>query len=121
MSAEQLDQELHDAWLDFDAVVEEPGVVIVRGMIEKPIPTQRTRIGRFPFELRVEGQLTAVEDDERIGGVPIESVTYTDGVLRFEGGIPGRVLITAPRGEGELAVANDPVEVRRWFRWRPVS
>ena len=121
LSATDLTDYLHDGWVDLDAVIEESEAVIVRGTIEQSLPTRRTHRGRFPFELRVEGTLTAVEDDERIGRVPVNTVTYNDGVLRIEGSIPGRIVIATPTGEGQLTVAPEPVEVRRWLRWRPVE
>jgi hypothetical protein len=120
LTAMDLTDYMHDGWVDLDDVVEEPGVIIVRGMIEQLLPTRRTRLGRFLFELRVEGQLTAVEDDEGIGRVPVNTVTYTDGVLRIDGSI-GRIVIATSTGEGRLTVAPEPVEVRRWLRWPPVG
>ncbi|HSH60875.1 MAG TPA: hypothetical protein VK988_14810 [Acidimicrobiales bacterium] len=119
LTAVELHEVLHDAWVDLDAVVQEPGTVIIRGFIERPILSRDGRLGRFPFDLLVEGELTAVEDDERVGHVPIESVTYVDGALRIEGSIPGRIVISTRVGEGRLRMGK-PFEERHWFRWRPV-
>jgi hypothetical protein len=100
-------------------VTEEQGTVVAQGLIERQNTSHRGNLARFPFELRIAGEISSIEDDAGVGRIPIVAVTFAGGLLRLEGAIPGRLTVWSPDGFGQLVVATEPVEVRRQFRWRP--
>ncbi len=119
LSAEELDEAIHDAWIDLDRVVESGEVVVIHGSVDRLLT--RWRLGRLNMELRIRGALSAVEDDEGVGRLPVQEVVYEDGAFRLEGAIPGRIIVASADHEAELQVDDHPMAVRRWFRWRPTA
>jgi len=124
LDAEQLDERLHDAWVDLSAVEHDQGTVIVHGELEKPVDaSQASSIGRFGFRLVIPGaDDIEVVDSEGVGTVPIEQVEYDGSLntLRLVGGIPGYIKVRTSQRQYELEVSDTPSQVRRFLRWRPV-
>lgn len=118
MTPEELEACIHDAWIDLDGVRQDGDVVVVPGVVDRPMARWGPR-ARFAMEVRVRGQLDSIEDDEGIGKIPVERVRHVGGALVIEGAIPGRVRVRTETGASTFEVDDSPESVRRWFRWRP--
>lgn len=123
LGLEDLDRELHDARLDLGSVERTGDQLRVSGTIERPTGDRPVPLlGRYPVVFTVLGvEDVAIEDDEGVGELFVEVVSYDSGVLRLESAVPGRLLVRASSPRFELQVAEEPTQLRRWGRWRAVE
>lgn len=120
LGVDDLDRELHDARLDLESVQRSGDALTVSGTVEHPTGDRSLPLlGRYPVLLTVRGvEDVSVEDDEGVGELFVEAVTYDSGTLRLESAIPGRILVRSRSPRFELQVGTEPIEFRRWGRWR---
>lgn len=122
VSADEIDRQLHDAWIDLSSIEKPDGELVLHGIVERPLEhgAALPRLGRFAFSLSFRNVTRVIVDDpEEISSLLVGNVTYTEaGAFLFEGPIPGRVLAYTTEAHAELEFSPDPLEIRRWFRWR---
>ena len=117
LTPQELNGEVHDAWLDLDSVTVRDGVVAMALEVERLRGKQWVLL---PARLTVPGSIHAIEDDEGVGRLPVNRVIFSEGLLRLECSIPGRVIVATSDGTSELQIGRNPVAVKRRWRWRPL-
>ena len=123
MTIDELDQLLHDAWLDADEMVHVGSSFRIPGHHVRPVGWFRS--GRFDVELRAR-RVTSVrfEDDARLGGIEVCTVRSTSpvGGVLVEGCIPATLELLGDDVRCSVTIADEPSETRRPFgKWRPVD
>ena len=113
----ELELALHDAALSLENIELKDGVCTLGAYLERPT---RFRAARFPMSLEIALTTSFEFDDpERIGQLVVGEIVSDGSVIIFTGPIPGELRIYSHAQRGRLAVAKEPVQVRRWGRWLP--
>lgn len=115
---EDLDQILHDAWIELPPERRRDGRVVIRGFLER-----RTRKGFFRYRCWVYlpgSELLEVEDPSGLRGMSVCTV-LVDDVVTFEGCEDSLLRLSIPTSSVQLVVADHPFEIRRIWGWRPVA
>lgn len=121
----EVDQRLHDARLDLRSLRRDRDEVQLAGTVERPAPGRPIPLlARFTVLVRIRDvEAVSVEDDEGIGELIIESVTFDAEAreLLFESAIPGRLRVRTNSPSVDVQIGEEPTETRRWGRWRQTS
>lgn len=119
---DELDQFLHDAWIDPVDVREDRSGVRLAGVIE-PVDL-RLRGGRgYGVELVLPGaSLQSVTDPAQVGPVEVMEVTYSreESELVVTWVTDARVLVRCSAEYALATISDEPMMRRRWGKWRPL-
>ena len=118
----ELDQRLHDARLVLASFWRDRDKIQIEGSVDRPTQDSPVPLlGRFPLVVRIHGvDDLSVEDDEGVGELIVESVSYDDrsSELVFESAIPGRLRVRTASPAVDVEIGEQPIATRRWGRWR---
>ena len=121
-TAEDVDRELHDAWLDFSTVTRAGESVTIEGHRERPMPGGRFRVGRYPVVLTVTGAARIdTHDPDGLGGIAVCDVTMENGSMTLTSCSVGHLSVIGEHMAATITLSGTPSAERRRLsrRWVP--
>lgn len=121
-TAEDIERELHDGWLDFSSIAHVGDSVTIAGYREQPIPGRWFRVGRFPVALSFVGvSRIDVHDPDGLGGIGVGDVKAEGGSMTLTSCFSGHLEVVGEELAATLKLSGVPSLERRWFRrrWEP--
>ena len=117
MNCDQLSVTLHDAVIDLDTLVLDGSTLRAGGYLEDGYGL---RSARFRFSIEFSDVVGwELEDHAQVGEFMITEFIEFDGGIFVESPLPMNLRIFTATKSARVVVAENPYEVRRFFRWRP--
>ena len=123
-TAEDIDRELHDAWLDFDSVIQRGNSMTIEGYREWPVQGRWLRVGRYPVVLSFNGvSRIDMHDPHGLGGIDVCGVESQRGKVTLTSCYIGHLSVSGDQLAATVTLSGTPSVERRWLRrrWEPTE
>lgn len=123
-TADDIERELHDAWLEFSSITHDGDAVTITGYREQPIRGRRLTRGRFPVVLSFSGVARIdIHDPDGLGGIGVGDVVAENGSMTLTSCFSGHLAVGGEHVTATLKLSGVPAVERRWLRrrWEPIT
>lgn len=123
-TADDLDRELHDEWLDFATLTRDGASATISGHREGPAGAGWFRVSRYPVVITFYG-VTEIEmnDPDHLGGIAVCDVTTDNDAMTLSSCLVGHLRVTGSQLTATITLSGTPDATRRRLsrRWQPFT